>query len=84
MQSIEIIGLIAGGCTTFSFVPQILKMWKSKSVKDISLGMYSIFATGVVLWIIYGIYIHSLPLIIWNIVTLLFVLVILFFKLRWK
>jgi MtN3 and saliva related transmembrane protein len=84
MQSLEIIGLIAGACTTFSFVPQILKMWESKSAKDISLGMYAIFATGVVLWIIYGVYLRSLPLVIWNSVTLLFVLVILFFKLHWK
>ncbi len=84
MQSLEIIGLIAGACTTFSFVPQILKMWKSKSAKDISLGMYCIFSTGVILWVIYGAYINSLPLMIWNAVTLLFVLLIVYFKLRWK
>jgi MtN3 and saliva related transmembrane protein len=84
MQPIEIIGLIAGACTTFSFVPQILKIWEDKSTKNISLGMYCIFGTGVIFWVVYGFLIHSLSVALWNIVTLLFVLTILFFKFRWK
>ncbi len=84
MQSIEIIGLIAGACTTLSFIPQILTIWKEKSTKDISLGMYLIFGTGVIFWIIYGLLIHSFSVSLWNSITLLFVITILFFKFRWK
>ena len=84
MQSLEIVGLIAGACTTLSFIPQILTIWKEKSTKDISLGMYLIFGAGVIFWIIYGFSIQSLSVALWNVITLLFVLTILFFKLRWK
>jgi MtN3 and saliva related transmembrane protein len=80
----EIIGLIAGACTTFSFVPQILEIWRTKSTKDISLGMYAIFTTGIILWAVYGFLISSLSMIIWNIVTFLFAVTILLFKLHWK
>lgn len=84
MESITIIGLAAGFCTTLAFLPQAVKTWKSKSAKDLSLGMYSIFCTGVVLWLTYGILIGDLPIIITNVVTLLLALSILYFKLTFK
>ncbi len=84
MESITIIGLIAGFCTTLAFLPQVVKTWKSKSAKDLSLGMYSIFCTGVVLWLTYGILIGDLPIIITNVVTLMLALSILYFKLTFK
>ncbi len=54
MNLITIIGLAAGICTTIAFLPQAVKTWKSKSAKDLSLGMYSILCTGILLWLIYG------------------------------
>ena len=75
------IGLAAATCTTIAFVPQVVKTWKSKTAKDLSLGTFSIFTTGVVLWLIYGFMIMDLPIIAANTVTLLLVTLILFFKL---
>ncbi len=84
MEFFTIIGLAAGFCTTAAFLPQAVKTWKTKSAKDLSLGMYSIFCTGVVLWLIYGILIQDLPIILTNIVTLTLALSILYFKLTFK
>jgi MtN3 and saliva related transmembrane protein len=73
--------LAAGFCTTIAFLPQALQTWRTKSAKDLSLGMYSILCTGVLLWLIYGIAISDLPIIIANSVTLALALSILYFKL---
>ena len=78
------IGFIAAICTTVAFVPQALKIYKSKTVRDISLPMWLIFSFGVFLWLIYGILILSLPIIIANVVTLLLSLFILFFKVKYS
>ncbi len=84
MEFITIIGLAAGFCTTIAFFPQALKTWKSKSAKDLSLGMYSIMCTGVTLWLIYGILISDFPIIIANAATLTLALSILYFKLTYR
>jgi MtN3 and saliva related transmembrane protein len=84
MEPITIIGLLAGFCTTAAFLPQVVKTWRSKSAKDLSLGMYSIFCTGVLLWLVYGIIIADLPIIIANAATLMLALSILYFKLSFK
>lgn len=81
MDGFTLIGLAAGFCTTAAFLPQALKTWKTKSAKDLSLGMYSIFCTGVVLWLTYGILVGDIPIIITNAVTLLLAFSILYFKL---
>jgi MtN3 and saliva related transmembrane protein len=65
----EIIGLIAAVCTTFAFVPQVMKVWKTKQAKDLSLRMYSIMFLGILLWLVYGILIDSLSIILANVVT---------------
>ena len=65
----EIIGLIAAVCTTFAFIPQVMKVWKTKQTKDLSLRMYSIMFIGIILWLVYGIRIDSLSIIMANIVT---------------
>ena len=64
------IGIAAGICTTVSFVPQIVKILKTREAKDVSLCMYVIFTFGVVLWLAYGLLIQKLPVIIANIVAL--------------
>ncbi|MDZ7691728.1 MAG: SemiSWEET transporter [Balneolaceae bacterium] len=76
-----ILGLLAGTLTTIAFVPQVIKTWKSKSAKDLSLGMYLIFCSGVVLWFIYGILTSDLPVMLANGVTLVLAMSILYFKL---
>lgn len=79
---IEWIGLAAAFCTTLAYVPQALRVWKTRSTKDISLITFSVLTFGIVLWLIYGFAISSLPIILANIVTLLLTGAILFFKLR--
>lgn len=84
MESYTLIGLAAGFCTTIAFLPQVIKTWKSRSARDLSLGMYSIFCTGVALWLTYGLLISDLPIILTNMATLILALSILFFKLIFK
>ena len=78
------IGLLAGLLTTMSLVPQVLKIWKSKSAKDISLKMFLAFCVGVALWLVYGILQKELPMILWNAVSLLLAGCILAMKLKFK
>lgn len=84
MNAISILGLVAGSLTTIAFLPQVMKTWKTRSAKDLSLGMFSIFTLGVALWLAYGIMINDLPVILANIVTLVLASTLLFFKLSWK
>lgn len=80
----EIIGLIAAVCTTFAFVPQVMKVWKTKQTKDLSLRMYSIMFIGIILWLVYGIRIDSLSIIMANVVTATLVGTILVFIIKGK
>ena len=84
MSGIEIMGIIAGGLTTTSLVPQVIKTYKSRSAADLSLKMFSLFSLGVLLWLIYGIINKDLPIILANVVTLGLALTLLFFKFRFK
>jgi MtN3 and saliva related transmembrane protein len=84
MEINELIGLAAGALTTVSFVPQVLKTWKSRSAKDISLGMFLMFSLGVALWLIYGVGIASTPVILANAITLVLALSILLMKIVFK
>jgi MtN3 and saliva related transmembrane protein len=80
---IEAIGLLAGALTTLAFLPQLLKTWKSRSARDISLGMFVMFIAGVALWLVYGLLTGAVPVIAANAVTLALALVILVLKLRY-
>ena len=80
----EIIGLIAAVCTTFAFVPQVMKVWKTKQTKDLSLRMYSIMFIGILLWLVYGIRIDSLSIILANVVTAILVGTILVYIIKGK
>jgi MtN3 and saliva related transmembrane protein len=82
MDFVTLLGLLAGTLTTISFVPQLLKTWRSRSAKDISASMFITFCIGVLLWLIYGICIQAVPIIIANAVTLTLASIILFFKVR--
>ncbi len=75
---------MAGSLTTVSFLPQVIKTWKSRSAKDLSLVMFSVFCLGTSLWLTYGILIASSPVILANAVTLVLCLILLYFKLWFK
>ena len=81
---VKYIGFFAAFCTTIAFVPQAIKVYKSKSTKDISLYMFLIFTIGVLSWLIYGIIISNLPVILANAVTLILSFFILIYKIRYK
>jgi len=84
MDSIQALGLVAGACTTISFLPQVIKTWKTHSAKDLSLGMFSFFCLGVLLWLIYGIMVMDIPVIAANFVTLMLSSTLLVLKLKFK
>ena len=65
------LGLAAGTLTTTACAPQLVKAWQSKSTGDLSWGMLVTFSTGILLWLIYGVWIDSVPVILANAVTLL-------------
>ena len=63
---IDILGYVSATFTTIAFLPQIIKTIRTKSAKDVSMGMFVFFTTGVFLWIIYGVLTKTMPLIIAN------------------
>jgi MtN3 and saliva related transmembrane protein len=78
----EAIGMAAGALTTIAFLPQARRVLITRSTKDISLGMYIMFTTGVILWLIYGLLIGSVALIAANAVTGILAVTNLVLKLR--
>lgn len=79
----EVIGIMAGFCTTASFVPQVIRTWRTRSVDDISLRMYLLLCLGVALWLAYGLLVNSLSVVLANAVTLVLALSVLVMKLRY-
>ncbi len=80
INSMDLLGLVAGTLTTAAFVPQLLKVWKSKSANDISYVMFIMFIIGILLWEVYGWEIHSFPVILFNVITFFLGLAILILK----
>lgn len=78
------IGSIAGILTTLAFVPQVIKVVKTKDTSSLSLGMYSMQVLGVFLWLIHGIVIQDMALLVANAITFMLALVILGYKLKYK
>lgn len=76
----ELIGYLAATLTTTSFLPQAIMTIKTRDTESLSLGMYSLFALGVLLWLIYGIYLSNKAIIIANAITFVLAAVILGFK----
>jgi len=84
MPSTELIGYLAATLTTCSFVPQAWLTFKTRDVRGISLGMYSVFTVGVALWLVYGLALQAWPIVVANAVTLLLAGSILGMKLRFR
>jgi len=78
------IGFFAAFCTTIAFLPQAIKVYKTKSTKDISLYMFLIFTIGTFCWLIYGVIISSIPIILANTITLVLSFFILIYKIKYK
>lgn len=67
----EWFGMIAAFCTTVSFIPQAIQVYKSQHTKDISLSMFIIFTAGLVFWLVYGLLLNATPIITANALTLI-------------
>ncbi len=84
MNELDLIASIAGMCTTVSFFPQVIKVYRTRHTKDLSMTMYIIFSCGVFLWFIYGAFMHSWPIMIANGVTFILSAYILAMKLKYR
>ena len=84
MAALEILGLLAGTITSITFLPQVIKVWQTKSAKDLSLMMLLLLMLGVILWLIYGLILMNVAIIYTNSMVLAMSLILLFFKLRYK
>jgi MtN3 and saliva related transmembrane protein len=80
---VEKVGFVAAFCTTAAFVPQLLRVIKLRTARDISLGTFLLFSIGVALWLVYGVYTGSRPVIVSNALTLGLSVSILYLKLRY-
>ena len=74
------LGFAAATCTTTAFVPQVLLVWRERGAPGISIGMYLLFIAGVALWLLYGLALHSWPVVIANALTLILASAILAMK----
>jgi MtN3 and saliva related transmembrane protein len=84
MELVTLIGFTAGALTTIAFWPQLQRTWTTRSAEDVSLAMLLTFITGVSLWFVYGMLVHSWPIIITNVVTFVLTAAILVLKLRFR
>ena len=84
MTAIQILGLVAGTITSITFLPQVIKIWKTKSAKDLSLLMLLLLMLGVILWLAYGLLVMDAAIIYTNSMVLAMSMVMLFFKLKYK
>jgi MtN3 and saliva related transmembrane protein len=79
---VNLMGFSAAILTTIAFVPQVIKVLRTRSTRDVSSGMYALFTTGVALWFCYGVMIGSWPVIVANAVTLVLAGLVLVMKIR--
>jgi MtN3 and saliva related transmembrane protein len=83
MAAIDLVGYVAAMLTTVAFLPQVVRVWRSKSTKDLALPTLLSFIAGVAMWLIYGLLVTSTPIIAANAVTLVLNLIILRFKFKY-
>jgi MtN3 and saliva related transmembrane protein len=83
MDTTILVGYVAGILTTVSFVPQVIRTWKLKETRDLSLAMLLLLNTGILLWMMYGIWIDSIPIIAANTITFVLILFLLWMKLKY-
>ena len=83
-MSIELIGFLAAACTTGSFIPQVVLVWRQRGAPGISVGMYLMFITGVALWLAYGLFTADWPLALANGITLMLAMSVLAMKFHFE
>ena len=81
---LEIIGYLAGICTAFCFMPQTIKTLRTHDVRSLSLLSYAVYCLGILLWIIYGIYLSSVQMVVFNAISIVFAASVLVMILKYK
>ena len=84
MPFVDILGYTAGFITSLTFLPQVIKTWKERSARDISLMMFIIAAVNEAMWIVYGILLNNMVIILTNVTVLTMALIMIYFKLRYN
>jgi MtN3 and saliva related transmembrane protein len=84
MNYITFMGFAAAFLTTTSFLPQAIKIIRTRDTSSISLSMYTMFTLGTLFWLLFGLFSHNVPVAVANAVTLLFATIILFYKIIYK
>ncbi|PSN20313.1 hypothetical protein C7271_02845 [filamentous cyanobacterium CCP5] len=84
MELTTALGLLAGTLTTAAYLPQVIKTWRTKSADGLSWSMLVILCLGLLMWLAYGVYIHDVPVICANVVTLMLSSLILGLKIRYR
>ena len=84
MPFVDILGYTAGFITSLTFLPQVIKTWKERSARDISLMMFIIAAVNEALWIVYGILLDNMVIILTNVTVLSMALIMIYLKLRYN
>ncbi len=84
VDPVLVLGLVAGGFTTVAFVPQVLRTWRLKSANDLSLAMVGCNTIGILLWLIYGLYVRSLPIIAANLIAFILASTVLVLAMRYR
>jgi MtN3 and saliva related transmembrane protein len=83
LSSSEILGLVGGFFTTFAVVPQIMRVYRLKSAREISILYNTMMLLGILIWLAYGIILDLVPIVIWNIIGAVLVLLLLLSKLKY-
>ena len=84
MTSIQLLGMAAGSISAITFLPQVIKTWKTKSAGDISLLMFAFATISVLMWLAYGIILGDIPIIYTNSLVLICSVIMLYFKFRFR
>jgi len=80
MSIADLIGFMAAVICSISMTPQVIKIYRTKKTNDLSLGAFSVLAAGLFLWLVYGLLIHSIPVIAGNAIGVGFTLYIIIMK----
>jgi MtN3 and saliva related transmembrane protein len=84
MTALDLLGMTAGCISSITFLPQVIKTWKTRSATDISLLMFTFATISVIMWLVYGIILGNIPIIFTNAMVLLFSLIMLYLKYRFR
>ena len=84
MDIVETLGFAAGFLTTIAFIPQVVKIWRTKSARDVSLPAFATFTVGIAVWVAYGVLKGAPSIVVWNVVTMALAIAILVMKVRYR